>query len=183
MLLQKTHTSKSLPQRFFVCIPCNTPIQVQLHKLQLQVLKPPPPISSLKFLVTYLGVEMGYYFLELHSSSKFWAKGMNPTFLANIFYFQVELHVHLDGAVRIQTIIDLAKYDNSWYSVKGISFKSSFINNSPALQSISNLMQPPIITLTQSHDKHCGLRDISISLQSWQNNTMDLIYFWRLRMP
>lgn len=47
----------------------------------------------------------------LHQSSE--QKGMNPTFLANIFYFQVELHVHLDGAVRIQTIIDLAKYDNS----------------------------------------------------------------------
>jgi len=61
---------------------------------------------------------------------------------------KVELHVHLDGAVRIQTIIDLAKYDSSWYSVKGIHvifIKFSF-TEVPAFQSINNLVQVPIIT-------------------------------------
>ena len=45
------------------------------------------------------------------------------------FNFQVELHVHLDGAVRIQTIIDLARYDKYWFSIwlaTNASFGKSF---------------------------------------------------------
>lgn len=76
-----------------------------------------------------------------------------------MFCFQVELHVHLDGAVRIQTIIDLAKYDTSWHSGGAISVifvKSSFIE-APAFQPINNLVQAPNITKKQSH-KHCAVR-------------------------